>query len=79
MRTVHMQISIRGALKNCTDKELRGLFTNDDGTKPSASKVKDFLMDELAKGHTILPLCNSKDCPDFDRKGGGCPGHETEK
>ena len=73
-KTVHMSLSVRGALKNMTRKELAGMFTHDDGRRMTADEARDALMDELAKGHEVIPFGPS--CEGFDYSGGGCPGHE---
>jgi len=37
-------------------------------------EAEDFLMDELAKGHEVIPIC---DCDNFDfKENGGCQGHD---
>ena len=72
-KTVHMSLSVRGALKNMTRKQLAGLFTHDDGRRMSADEAKDALMEELAKGHEVIPFGPA--CEGFDYSGGGCPGH----
>jgi len=69
-----MSLNVRGALKNMTNRELVGMFTHDDGRRMTADEEKDALMDELAKGHEVIPF--GKPCEGFDYSGGGCPGHE---
>lgn len=70
-----MGVSVRGALMNWSDKELAALLIRDDGTKPSASEAKAFLLDELAKGHERLPM---GECDNWDWKR-GCLGHEQSE
>lgn len=74
-KTVHMSLSVRGALTNMTRRELGALFKHDDGRKMSADEAKDALMDELAKGHEVIPFGGP--CEGFDYAGRGCPGHEV--
>lgn len=75
MKTIHLSLSIRGALKNWSNRMFEGLFRDDDGRTLSASEAKDHLLEQLAQGHEVLPM--SKDCIGFDFKE-GCPGHESE-
>lgn len=75
-RTIHMCLSVRGALKNMTRRELGGMFEHDDGRKMTADEAKDALMDELSKGHEVIPF--GKACEGFDYSGGGCPGHAID-
>ncbi len=72
-KIVHMCLDVRGALKTMTRRELAGMFKHDDGRKMTANEAKDALMDELAKGHEVIPF--GKACEGFDYSGGGCPGH----
>ena len=76
-KTVHMSMSIRGALSwdKRTLKRWSGAFTASDGTIPTPAEVREFLMDELSKGHELLPMSDA--CVGFDFKT-GCPGHPTE-
>jgi hypothetical protein len=72
---VHMCLCISGALKNMSDRQLRGLFTRDDGTAPTAREARDYLRLEQAKGREVLPI---GDCDNFDYKT-GCRGHEYQE
>lgn len=73
----HMGLSVRGALSK-SDNDFRELivpmFTNDDGTPASEHEARNYLFDELAKGHEILPL---HECDNWDWKD-GCKGHPIE-
>jgi hypothetical protein len=71
--TIHVGISIRGALrsgeyrnfvKSCTDKTT--------GRPLTELEVFDCLCDELAQGHEIIPFDNA--CDNWDPKT-GCKGH----
>jgi len=77
MSTFHMGISVPGLLRK-DGRELRRLlpmFKHDDGTPYcSVQSLRDELIDELSKGHEVLPM--SKECVGFDYKT-GCPGHEV--
>ena len=80
-RIQHMHISVRGVLLK-TDEEIardwRGMVMRDDGTLvTSAYEIRQSFMDELAKGHEVLPF--GKPCEGFDYAGGGCPGHEQKE
>ena len=72
-KIVHMCLDVRGALKTMTRRELASMFKHDDGRKMTADEARDALMDELSKGHEVIPF--SKACEGFDYSGGGCPGH----
>ena len=78
-KTVHCCIDIRGMLK-WSDAETRRCLksiTRGDGTRfPSVESFRESLLDELEKGHRVLPM--SPDCEGFDFKT-GCPGHEEAK
>lgn len=73
--TFHMCISVRGML-NWSDRETKRnlrTITKDDGSHfSSVHEFRNTLMDELAKGHEVIPMC--KDCDNFDFKK-GCLGH----
>ena len=68
---VHVCLSVRGALLN---RSFDG-FTNSDGTTATRRQVEEFLLEELSKGHEVIPMSN--DCVGFDYKT-GCPGHKKE-
>lgn len=69
----HCALDVRGVLTNWPDRMLRRLFRV-DGRWVSAREARAFLVEQLAQGNVLLPM--SDECPDFDQKGGGCPGHE---
>ncbi len=70
-KLIHMCLDVRGALANWSDREMRGVFKDKDGRVLSVREAKDFLMDEIAKGHRVIPI---GDCDAFDFET-GCPGH----
>lgn len=72
-RVIHLSLSVRGALLNWSDQEFKGVFSHPDGRKMTPHEAKNALMDELAKGHEVIPCSNG--CEGFDFKK-GCPGHE---
>ena len=70
---LHMCMSVRGALnwdKKTLKRNARG-FTTNDGKPMTPEEVRSCLMDELAKGHEVIPL---GECDNFDYKT-GCKGH----
>ena len=74
-RTIHMCISVRGMLKwgtTETRRNLRNIKKNDGTLFASVDEFRESLIDELAKGHEVLPLGPA--CEGFDYKT-GCPGH----
>lgn len=75
-KIVHMCLDVRGALMNWSDREFRGVFKHDDGRPMSVREAKNALMDEIAKGHEVIPCVN--DCEGFDYKT-GCPGHPVDE
>ncbi len=75
-RTVHLCLSVRGALKNMSNSDLANMIVHDDGSKATADEAKDYLLDELANGHEVIPIGDP--CEGFDYSGGGCPGHEVK-
>ena len=72
-RTFHMCLDVRGALMNWNDREMKGVF-KDNGRVLSVREAKEFLMDEIAKGHRVIPI---GDCDTFDFET-GCPGHPVD-
>lgn len=75
----HMCQSVRGALQNWKPRDWRNVIRDDQGRWLTPAEAKFFFMDELAKGHEVLPF--GEPCEGFDYSGGGCPGHpvlETE-
>lgn len=73
--TTHLCVDIRGVLLNWKDDDIAGMFKNDDGTPMSAREVKITLMDELLKGHKVLPIGDK--CDNFSYED-GCQGHEVD-
>lgn len=77
--TVHMSQSIRGPLLNWGPREwakaTKYLLKPDGSAFGSWMELKRAFLDELAKGHEVVPI---GDCPDFDFKK-GCPGHPMPK
>lgn len=75
-RTLHIHLSVRGALRDFSKRQLRGMFHHADGTKCTADEAKDHLLEALAQGKEVLPF--GPPCEGFDFAGNGCPGHDTE-
>ena len=70
----HLAVDIRGfLLNNKRDRDFKGVFTHDNGQPMSADQARNALMDELAKGHKVIPTCP---CEGFDYQH-GCPGHDV--
>ena len=77
-KTIHMCVSVRGMLNWPTSELRRGMKWITDGEgKPYATihDLRNALMDELAKGHEVLP---TGECEGFDYKT-GCPGHDSSQ
>lgn len=69
----HMCIHVRGAITNFKAREWKGVVKRDDGTVLTTAEVKEWLLDELAKGRRVIPM--GKPCEGFSYET-GCPGHE---
>ena len=76
-RTFHIHLSVRGALRDFSKRQLTGMFRNTDGTKCSADEAKDHLLEALAQGKEVFPF--GPPCEGFDFAGNGCPGHDHDK
>lgn len=77
METHHLALSVRGYIAG-PDKDLKGLFLNHKTGLPlTPREAREFLMNELVKGHEVLPI--GKPCEGFDFKKNGCPGHEQSE
>jgi hypothetical protein len=72
-KTVHMCVDIRGLMQR-PKRELKNWFCKLDGRYATASEAWDYLADELAKGHKVLPY--GPECEGFSYET-GCPGHEV--
>ena len=70
----HLCLSVRGALNQPKGK-LRGWLRDDNGKLLTPDQARDALMDELAKGHEVIPM---GECDNFDYKT-GCCGHRPSK
>lgn len=73
-----MSVDIQGMLNFYGRKSMKGLMRHEDGTPCTNKEVRDHLNHHLSLGHTCLPMCAEKDCPDFDYFGKGCPGHDIK-
>lgn len=74
----HLCHSVRGPLRNWTKRDWKkatGYITKDDGQKFTPDELKSLFLDELSKGHEVIPTC---ECDNFDYKT-GCMGHEEVK
>lgn len=80
----YMCLSVRGFIRNSKfPRDYRGVFKHNDGRPMSPNEARDTLLDEIAKGHHVIPLsphcanpCTRPNCAGFNYgEGGGCPGH----
>lgn len=69
----HLCLCVRGALKWPKSK-LKNMFTKDNGQTATPDEAKEILLDELSKGHEVIPFSQ---CDNFDFKT-GCKGHEDK-
>lgn len=82
---VSMCLDVRGAINNILrSRSKRTGFQHSDGRSMTRDEAVMALIDELAKGHEVIPMnpkcgnpCqNSPLCKGFDHgKDGGCPGY----
>lgn len=71
----HLCVSIKGALLLTPEefhKEYHGIFSDGNGRVLSDGEARDVLMEELSKGHRVIPF---GECDNFDFQK-GCLGHE---
>ncbi len=68
---MHMSLDVRGALR-WPQRRLANMFRRADGSYASAYEAVEFLFDQLAAGHKVLPL---GECEGFSFET-GCPGHD---
>ena len=74
-RTFHIHLSVRGALRDFSKRQLNGMFRMEDGRKCTAAEAKDHLLEALAQGKEVLPF--GPPCDGFDFARTGCPGHDN--
>lgn len=65
-----MRMLIAGAIRN---KAFSGF--SDNGRELTRKEAETELRRLLAEGHKYLLVGDPKECPNFDPKGEGCPGH----
>jgi hypothetical protein len=73
----HLSQSIRGPLTNWDNNDWANAtqwITKNDGGKYTVLELKQQFLDELAKGHEVVPI---GECDNFDWKK-GCLGHEVK-
>ena len=68
----HCCLDVRNAIKTMNKRQLGCMFKG-----LNADQAKDVLLDELAKGHQVIPVGPA--CEGFDYAGGGCQGHAGEE
>ena len=79
-RQIHMSLDVRGAIRGLawqrrSSWSLVGSCRKSDGTLMTSDEILDELLDAVAAGYAVIPMCNPVDCPEFDFQN-GCPGHE---
>ncbi len=74
-KSFHMCINVRDQICR-TDKNLKAIWKSslkvDGRTLETGNEIKNFFMNELAKGHEVIP---GGKCDNFDYKK-GCQGHK---
>ncbi len=72
---IHLCQSIEGPLHNWKERDwhnaLKWINKSDGSTYRSAAELRQAFMDELAKGHRVVPI---GECDNFDWNE-GCKGH----
>jgi len=86
-RTFSICLNVAGFIKNSKyPDDYKGMFEN-NGKDLSPDEARAFLVDELAKGHKVIPFSSEcgnpckhadKGCTGFDYSGSGCPGRFAE-
>jgi len=77
-KIIHVCQSVRGALRNWRAREWENCVTDPEtGKTLTPNEVREWLFDELARGHEVIPFGDP--CEGFDFSGGGCPGHPQEE
>jgi hypothetical protein len=71
----HMYLNVRGALLWPKSKLKGMLVDKTTGRYLTPDEARNALMDELSKGHEVIPI---GECDNFDFKR-GCLGHENVK
>lgn len=76
--TIHVCVSVRGAIRSLTASRAKMApgMSHAGGRPMTREEAIESLLDELAKGHEVLPFGDP--CEGFDYSGGGCPGHEKD-
>lgn len=72
-RIIHGCVDVRGVLA-WPKRMLRGMF-RENGKTLTPDQARDYLLDELAQGHLVLPMSNPP-CEGFSYEA-GCPGHDV--
>lgn len=73
-RIIHLCVDIRGFLRSNRYPRDYRCFLDKDGNKMTPAAAREFLFDQLSKGHRVIPTTN---CEGFDPQT-GCPGHAAE-
>ncbi|WP_249342649.1 hypothetical protein [Pseudomonas rustica] len=73
-RTLHIQLSVRGALRDFNKRQLIGMFHMKGGRECTAGEAKDHLLEALAQGKEVLPF--GSPCAGFDFAENCCLGHD---
>jgi hypothetical protein len=72
MTTYHLCLDVKGFLTTAKKSQYRRMLKHLDGRYMTPDEVKSALLDELARGHLVIPV---GECTNFDFSRGGCLGH----
>jgi hypothetical protein len=67
----HMSLCLAGALK--WRKNLKGIFTDENGNEVSHMEAKKYIKECIEKGWRVIPM-SEEPCEGFSYQD-GCPGH----
>ena len=73
-KTIHVCLSLRGALMNWSDRKWARSIRNESGGYMTPREVKAAFLDHLSQGVEVIPFGDP--CEGFDPVT-GCPGHEV--
>lgn len=68
---IHMCISIAGALRNRSARQMKGWLDDENGIPMSGTEVRNYFLKAQLEGKRVLPMA---DCDNFDYQT-GCRGH----
>lgn len=74
-RTFDNHLRVQGALRDFSNRQLKGMSRLEGCRERTAYGAKDHLLEALALSKEVLPF--GPPCDGFDFTGSGCPGQDT--